>query len=73
MINEDDQAKVILRDIAPALRDVLWCALVWNDHDYTYQDFLTKSERAAATLGMDKYNGVAAMNEWLRLVDEAMK
>ena len=63
----------LLRDIAPGLRDILWCALVWNDHNFTERDLLDKATRAAKSMGIDRHNGVDAVNHWMARVDRALK
>jgi hypothetical protein len=62
----------LLREIAPGLRDILWCALVWNDHNFTERDLLDKATRAAKSMGLDRYNGVDAVNHWMARVDKAL-
>lgn len=67
-----DNAKELLREIAPAIRDILWCALVWNDHNFEYRDLLNKATNAAKALGFDRYDGVDPVNAWLQKIDEAI-
>lgn len=43
-----------LSKLRPALREVLWCALVWNDHNYSEKDIRTKAALAAKALGFER-------------------
>jgi hypothetical protein len=49
------ECEELLRLMAPAMRDILWCALVWNDHNFGYVDLLAKADRAAKALGFDRH------------------
>lgn len=71
MSNEENAVK-LLREMAPAIRDILWCALVWNDHNFTYEDLREKAKRAAMALGIDRGNGVDWVNSWMDDVDAAI-
>jgi hypothetical protein len=62
----------LLREISPGLRDILWCALVWNDHNFTERTLLDKATRAAKSMGLDRFNGVDAVNVWMARVDKAL-
>lgn len=59
------ELEAIVRLLLPAVHNVMWCALVWNDHNFTVRDLLNKLDRAAKDLGcprdglgagLDKYN-----------------
>ena len=62
----------ILKDLMPAIRDILWCALVWNDHNFSEHDLRRVARRAAHTLGYDPHNGVERVNAWMERVDRAL-
>ena len=62
----------LLREVSPGLRDILWCALVWNDHNFTERDLLDKATRGAKSMGVDRHNGVDAVNSWMARVDKAL-
>ncbi len=62
----------LLREISPGIRDILWCALVWNDHNFTERTLLDKATRAAKSMGLDRFNGVDAVNVWMARVDKAL-
>jgi hypothetical protein len=62
----------LLREVCPGIRDILWCALGWNDHNFTERDLLDKATRAAKSMGLDRFNGVDAVNFWMARVDKAL-
>jgi hypothetical protein len=62
----------LLREISPGIRDILWCALVWNDHNFTEGDLFNKATRAAKSMGFDRFNGVDAVNLWMARVDKSL-
>ncbi len=62
----------LLREISPGIRDILWCALVWNDHNFTERTLLDKATRAAKSMRLDRFNGVDAVNHWMTRVDKAL-
>jgi hypothetical protein len=76
MVEERDQRirelEELLREISPGIRDILWCALVWNDHNFTERTLLDKATRAAKSMGLDRFNGVDAVNVWMARVDKAL-
>lgn len=68
----EQDLEAIVRRLMPATRDVLWCALVWNDHNHEYSDLTDKARRAAAALGYPHGtlgDQVARVNEFLAHVD----
>lgn len=69
--DREKELEALLRSIAPAVRDVLWCALVWNDHNFTHADLLKHAQSAAQSLGVSKF-GVEPMNRWLERIDAAL-
>jgi hypothetical protein len=67
--------EAIVRRLMPATRDVMWCALVWNDHNFNQQDLLDKAARAAKSLGYERgglCEAVEAVNTFLAHVDEVL-
>ena len=68
-----DRAKELLREMSPAIRDILWCALVWNDHNFTYEDLLNHARAAAKSLGIKRGDGADWVNSWMEDVDEATR
>lgn len=68
VVAQRDALEKALREIAPAARDILWCAVCWNDHNFGYVDLLAKAGRAAESFGIDRYD-FDAMNAWLERVD----
>lgn len=70
----EQELEEIVKALVPAARDILWCALVWNDHNFGYDEFMAKSKRAAESLGYERAmgSGVDAVNEWLDRVDRVL-
>jgi len=67
--------EAIVRRLMPATRDVLWCALVWNDHNFSYEDFSKIATRAAKSLGYERgtlSSAVPVVNEFLAHVDSVL-
>lgn len=74
--NREKELEAIVRELVPAARDILWCALVWNDHNFSYDDLRDKALRAGRVLGFNRSameDGVGKVNEWLDRVDRALK
>jgi hypothetical protein len=72
----EKELEAIVRQCVPAIRDVLWCALVWNDHNFNHKDLLDKAERAAKALGWDRArirDPVGVVNEYLEHVDRVLE
>jgi hypothetical protein len=70
------QLEKIVRRLMPATRDVIWCALVWNDHNFSVQDLLDKADRAAKALGYERRgpeDAVEAVNDLLAHVDSVLR
>jgi len=72
VIDQRDELQGLLREISSGVRDILWCALVWNDHNFTERDLLDRVTRAAKSMGLDRYKGVDAVNHWMARVDKAL-
>jgi hypothetical protein len=69
------ELEAIVRELMPATRDVLWCALVWNDHNFGYEDFKRMSDRAAKALGYERHglgSCIDEVNEFLARVDRVL-
>lgn len=70
------ELEAILRALTPAVRDILWCALVWNDHNFEYTDLTDKARRAAKSLGYSPGtlgDSIPAVNAWMARVDKALE
>ena len=76
MASKREQAlEEIVKALVPATRDILWCALVWNDHNFKYEDLRDKADRAAKALGFwprGLGDQVEHVNAWLDRVDKAL-
>lgn len=72
----EQELEEIVREFMPAARDILWCALVWNDHNFDYADLLAKAEHASMALGCGPRgtlgDGIPKVNEWLAKVDRVL-
>ena len=71
----EKELEAILAALVPAASDILWCALVWNDHNFSHQDLCNKAKRAGEALGFNRSvmeDGVEKVNEWLERVDKAL-
>ena len=51
------------------IREYLWMARVWNDHNFTYDDILHKAKTAANDLGC---SSVAEANDFLDQLREQL-
>jgi hypothetical protein len=72
----EQELEAILRELVPATRDVLWCALVWNDHNFDEKDLRDKADRAAKSLGFwprGLGDQIGKVNAWLERVDKALR
>lgn len=75
MSKREKDLEAIVRRLMPATRDVMWCALVWNDHNFNQDDLLDKAKRAAKALGYERGGlgeAVEAVNEFLAHVDDVL-
>lgn len=72
MTKREAELEAIVKALVPAARDILWCALVWNDHNFGYDEFMAKSERAAKSLKYDRFTGIECVNAWLARVDKVL-
>ena len=61
------ELEAVLRGIYPAAREILWCALVWNDHNFDWKTLLQHADLAAKQLGFDRLSGdpITAANKWM--------
>jgi hypothetical protein len=70
-MSDPKECEAILRKLAPAARDILWLAICWNDHNFGYDQFLAKADRAAKALGL-KRGDVDGANAFLERIDRAL-
>ncbi len=54
MTSREKELEFLLRKLAPATIDVLWCALVWNDHNCSHADLYRRLNSAAKALGYER-------------------
>jgi len=68
------ELEAVLRGIYPAAREILWCALVWNDHNFDWKTLLQHADLAAKQLGFDRLSGdpITAANKWMARIDAAL-
>jgi hypothetical protein len=68
------ELEAALRGIYPAAREILWCALVWNDHNFDWKTLLQHADLAAKQLGFDRLSGdpITAANKWMARIDAAL-
>lgn len=67
--------EAIVRRLMPATRDVMWCALVWNDHNFSHSDLCDKAEKAAKVLGYERGtlgSAVESVNKFIEHVDAVL-
>jgi hypothetical protein len=69
---DNERLRGLLRDCRAGMRDVLWCALVWNDHNFDYQDLLNHLEKAREAMGFDRMAGVDKANEFMARIEAAL-
>lgn len=72
MTQREQELEAILRDLVPATISILWCALVWNDHNFSYEALLTRAQKAAKALGYERAHGVDAVNAWMARVEKVL-
>lgn len=71
----EKELEALVRILAPATRDVMWCALVWNDHNFSERDLLDKASSAAKALGYERRglgSCIDEVNELLARIDRAL-
>jgi len=75
MTKREKELQAILEKFAPAAFDILWCALVWNDHNFSHDEFFKKAMRASKALGFDRGlgRGVEQANEFMERIDRALR
>lgn len=69
----EKELEAIIMKLMPAMRDIAWCALVWNDHNFSVDDLLQRTKRAAKSLGFERHDGVEPFNEWWAQVDRVLR
>lgn len=66
----------ILTHLLPAAREILWCALVWNDHNFDHAALTEKASLAAARLGFPP-GGIGCqikrVNLWMARIQRALE
>ena len=70
------ELEAIVKQLAPAARDILWCALVWNDHNFDYDVLRNQAKKAAKALGFDReqlHGDVGPVNDWFARIDKALR
>ena len=73
MTSREKELEAIVRRLMPATRDVLWCALIWNDHNFGYDSFLEKATLAAKALGYERGAlTIDEVNDFLEHVDHVL-
>jgi hypothetical protein len=71
----EQDLEAIVRRLMPATRDVMWCALVWNDHNFSESDLLDKAKQAAKALGYERTglrDAIKSANEFIAHVDAVL-
>jgi len=66
------ELEAIVRKLMPALRDIAWCHLVWNDHNFTQADLLRHAKDAGEALGFKRIDGVDSFNEFWGHVEQLL-
>ena len=69
----EKELEAIVRKLMPALRDIAWCHLVWNDHNFTEADLFRHATRAGEALGFKRVDGVDSFNEFWSHVQDVLE
>ncbi len=69
----EQELEAIVRLLLPATHDIMWCALVWNDHNFTERDLLDKLDRAAKALGCRRGVLGSGVDEYNAMLDRIQK
>jgi hypothetical protein len=70
--DREKELEAIVRKLMPALRDIAWCHLVWNDHNFSEADLLRHAKRAGEAMGFRRGDGVEAFNEFWTHVEQVL-
>jgi hypothetical protein len=54
MTTREQELEAIVRKLVPAWGDISWCALIWNDHNFTEDEFRKRAASAAKHLGLER-------------------
>jgi hypothetical protein len=68
----EKELDAIVRKLMPALRDIAWCQLVWNDHNFTQDDLLRHAKRAGESMGFKRVDGVDSFNDFWSHVERVL-
>jgi hypothetical protein len=66
------ESRDILGKFGPAAFNILWCALIWNDHNFQEEVLRQKGKRAAELLGFERINGVDPVNAFIERFEKCM-
>ena len=74
----EQELEKIVRELLPAAREILWCALVWNDHNFRDKDLFNHAVKAAKELGFDRLgigenDGITRANAWMDRINAALE
>lgn len=72
MTKREKDLEAIVRRLMPALRDIAWCHLVWNDHNFTEADLFRHATEAGESLGFRRVDGVDSFNEFWADVERVL-
>jgi hypothetical protein len=61
----EKELEAIVRKLLPAVNDIAWCALVWNDHNFTAEDLYRRAKMAGDAMGFKRHDGVDPYNEYI--------
>lgn len=73
MTKREKELEAIVRKLMPALRDIAWCHLVWNDHNFTEADLFRHAKRAGEAMGFKRTDGVDSFNEFWSHVEQVLE
>lgn len=78
MSEREKELEAIVREFYPAAREILWCALVWNDHNFREKDLFNHAVKAAKELGFDRLgvgenDGINKANIWMERIEYALE
>jgi hypothetical protein len=67
------ELEAIVRLLLPATHDIIWCALVWNDHNFSVRDLLDKCDNAAKALGCPRSSLGTGVDNYNALLERMQK